>query len=57
VPADVARDLAASGRVADVDRVLQVELLDELGDVVCRDGSLVLAFAIGLMVRTLSRRS
>ena len=34
VPADVASDLAASGRVPDMDRVLQVELLDELSQVV-----------------------
>ena len=34
VAADVARDLAAAGRVADVDGVLQVERLDERGEVV-----------------------
>jgi hypothetical protein len=34
VAADVARHLAAAGGVADVDRVLQVELADELGEVV-----------------------
>src|SRR5439155_228597 len=34
VAADVVRDLAAAGRVADVDRVLQVEGLDERREVV-----------------------
>ena len=32
--ADVAGDFAAAGRVADQDRVVQVERLDELGEVV-----------------------
>ena len=31
VPRDIARDFAAAGRVADVDRVLEIELLDDLG--------------------------
>ena len=31
VAADVAGDFAAAGRVADMDRILQVERLDELG--------------------------
>ena len=34
VPADVARDLTAAGRMADEDRVVQVELLDELPEIV-----------------------
>jgi hypothetical protein len=31
VPADIARDLAAAGRVADVDRILDVEPGHQLG--------------------------
>jgi len=34
VSADVAGDFAAAGGVADMDRVLQVERLDERGEVV-----------------------
>jgi hypothetical protein len=34
VTADVASDLATASRVAGMDRVLQVELLDQLGEVV-----------------------
>jgi hypothetical protein len=32
--ADVARDLAAAGRVADMDRILQVKLPDKLGEII-----------------------
>jgi pimeloyl-ACP methyl ester carboxylesterase len=34
VPADVASDFAATGRVTDVDRVLQIEVFDERGKIV-----------------------
>ena len=34
VPADIAGDFAAAGRMPDMDRVLQIELLDELGQIV-----------------------
>jgi hypothetical protein len=46
--ADVARDLAAAGRVADVDRVLQVERLDKRRQIV---GVVVEVIAVPRLVR------
>jgi hypothetical protein len=34
MPADIARDLAATGRMADMDGVLEIQVFDELGQIV-----------------------
>ena len=55
VPGDIARHLAAAGRMADMDRVLQIEMLDQGGDVV---GVVIHVMAVAVWVeRPWPRRS